>query len=355
MVKHTHDDRGGDEDFAYFSQLRDDGSGADRPGGVGEAGPGAAGPSAGSAAADGPGPGGPGVEGLADDPEAIPRAPEGLSLPRASDDPPGAVVGPGGPLTADLPVPPAMAYAAGPPVGANEAARERATTGRGQARSAGPAPAGTASVGTAAAGASAAIPAAAVPAAAVPATAGPGAPGSGGVTTTQLWPEAGSAATDVAVASTATVTHPSGHGEWISCPECGESAMVDLAQRRSEDFCRKCDFPLFWARGAVVPLSGEETGASLRRLPGTVGRAATASVACPHCGEPNSPTAIICIRCSLPMVIAQPEPEPEPEPVYVPEPEPEPEPEPGFPWGWVIAACAFIVIVTVVVAWIALS
>jgi hypothetical protein len=87
--------------------------------------------------------------------------------------------------------------------------------------------------------------------------------------------------------------------------------MVDLAQRRAEDFCSNCDFPLFWARSAVVLMAGDETGASLRRLPGTVGRAATASVACPHCGEPNSPAAVNCIRCGLPMVVIAPEPEPE--------------------------------------------
>jgi hypothetical protein len=156
---------------------------------------------------------------------------------------------------------------------------------------------------------------------------------------------------------TATLALPQpavGGGEWITCPECGETQTIEPAQRRAEDFCQRCDFPLFWARSAVVPLSTDDTGASLRRLPGTVGRAATASVPCPHCGEPNSPTAIICIRCSQPMVVLAPEPEPEPEPVYVPPP-PEPEPEPAFPWWWVIGGCAALVIITIIVAWIALA
>jgi DNA-directed RNA polymerase subunit RPC12/RpoP len=153
---------------------------------------------------------------------------------------------------------------------------------------------------------------------------------------------------------TAPVAAPVG-SEWITCPECGLRAAIDPTQRRADDFCRRCDYPLFWARAAVVPLSGEETGASLRRLPGTVGRAATASVACPHCNEPNSPTALICIRCGRSM-LPDPEPEPEPEPVYVaPPPLPEPEPEKGFPLWWVVVMCVCLLIITILVAWVALS
>ncbi len=124
---------------------------------------------------------------------------------------------------------------------------------------------------------------------------------------------------------TATAAAGGGKSELITCPECGEMAMVDPGRRMSDDFCRKCDFPLFWARATVILPSGEETGASLRRLPGTVGRAATASIPCPHCGEPNSPIAEICIRCALTM---HPVALPPQEPIYIAEPEPEPEPEP---------------------------
>jgi hypothetical protein len=231
------------------------------------------------------------------DPDSIPRAPVGLAMPVASDGPPGAVVGPAGPLAADLPVPPAMQYPAGPPIGPLPGQHRPPEVFEGSGM-----PGGIATLAP-----------------------------------TQQVPTSG------------TVS-----GEWMTCPECGESQMIDPAQRRAEDFCQRCDFPLFWARNAVVPLTTDETGASLRRLPGTVGRAATASVACPHCGEPNSPTAIICIRCSQPMILAQPEPEPEPEPVYIPPP-PEPEPEPGFPLWWVVGASAALVIITIIVAWIALA
>ena len=148
---------------------------------------------------------------------------------------------------------------------------------------------------------------------------------------------------------------PPSSGDLVTCPECGEMALVETAQRRSADFCRRCDFPLFWARTTVIVPSGEETGASLRRLPGTVGRAATASVLCPHCAEPNSPVAQTCIRCGLPMILVE-APPPPPEPVYVaPLPEPEPEPEPrGIPWWWIVAMIACLIAIGVLL-WVGLS
>lgn len=137
----------------------------------------------------------------------------------------------------------------------------------------------------------------------------------------------------------------------VTCPECGQMATVDMARRQAEDFCRNCDYPLFWANSTVIAPSGEDTGASLRRLPGTVGRAATASLLCPHCGEPNSPVAEICIRCALSL---HPVEIPEPEPVlFVPEPEPEPEPppEPTFEWWWVALIGICIVILVIMIIW----
>jgi predicted RNA-binding Zn-ribbon protein involved in translation (DUF1610 family) len=138
----------------------------------------------------------------------------------------------------------------------------------------------------------------------------------------------------------------------VTCPECGQMATVDMARRQAEDFCRNCDYPLFWANSTVIAPSGEDTGASLRRLPGTVGRAATASLLCPHCGEPNSPAAQICIRCALSL---HPVEIPEPEPVIViPEPEPEPEPpppEPAFEWWWVALIGICIAILAIMIIW----
>ena len=116
--------------------------------------------------------------------------------------------------------------------------------------------------------------------------------------------------------------------EVVTCPECGLIATVDLARRSATDFCRNCDFPLFWAKSTVILASEAATGASLRRLPGAAGQAGRPSVPCPTCGELNLSSAVVCIRCGGPMVLpemAVPEPEPEPEPLLEPEPEPEPE------------------------------
>lgn len=140
--------------------------------------------------------------------------------------------------------------------------------------------------------------------------------------------------------------------ELITCPECGEISTIDIARRRAEDFCPACDYPLFWARSAVITPSGEETGASLRRLPGTVGRAATAALNCPHCTEPNSPTALVCIRCGGDMHPVAPPPLLEPEPVYVapPPPAPEPEIEDDRFW-WILGIAIAVLIVVILVVW----
>ncbi|HEY5879378.1 MAG TPA: hypothetical protein VIU11_10720 [Nakamurella sp.] len=144
----------------------------------------------------------------------------------------------------------------------------------------------------------------------------------------------------------------------VTCPECGQLATVNMARRSADDFCRNCDFPLFWAKGTVIMPEGQDTGPSLRRLPGTVGRAATASLICPHCAEPNSPTAEICVRCALslrPVEIAEPAPPPEPIIVFEPDPEPEPEPAPGFDWWWVVAGVMALVAVALIILLIVLQ
>ncbi|MGS0688168.1 hypothetical protein ACVBEQ_23920 [Nakamurella sp. GG22] len=143
-------------------------------------------------------------------------------------------------------------------------------------------------------------------------------------------------------------------GELVTCPECGQVATVDMARRQADDFCSSCDFPLFWARGQVIPAGGEDSGASLRRLPGTVGRAATAALICPHCAEPNPPAGEICIRCSLSL---HPVEIPEPEPViFVPlPPPPAPRPERTFDWWWVVALVTVLIAIAAVVTLISLQ
>lgn len=136
----------------------------------------------------------------------------------------------------------------------------------------------------------------------------------------------------------------------VVCPECGASAIVTLNRRESVDFCRNCDYPLFWTPATVLrSASDRSTDETLRRLPGTVGRATVASQPCPHCAEPNALSAQVCVRCGRPMqIVEQPAPPP-PAPVYVPPP-PQPEyvePKRGIAW-WVWALVALGVVATVV-------
>jgi hypothetical protein len=127
--------------------------------------------------------------------------------------------------------------------------------------------------------------------------------------------------------------------EAVTCPECGTLATVAVRRRESNDFCRTCDYPLFWIPSRIQLDSDDDLGdGSLRRLPGTVGKATVASVACPHCDEPNGVAAQLCVRCGLTMrPVALP---PAPEIVYIPAPAPEPvivQQKAHVPWWvWVL-------------------
>ncbi|MEO6885186.1 MAG: hypothetical protein ABI232_02715 [Jatrophihabitantaceae bacterium] len=140
--------------------------------------------------------------------------------------------------------------------------------------------------------------------------------------------------------------------ETLTCPECGTSASVTVNRREATDFCRTCDYPLFWTPSRVyydnLARSADET---LRRLPGTVGRATVASLPCPHCAEPNALTAQICVRCGLSMYPVQ-ELAPEPEPVYAPPPPPAVyvEPDRGVAWWvWALLALGAAALITLIV------
>lgn len=141
-------------------------------------------------------------------------------------------------------------------------------------------------------------------------------------------------------------------GELVTCPECGTSAGVTLNRREAADFCRNCDYPLFWTPTVVLRNYAGSTEDSLRRLPGTVGRATVASLSCPHCAEPNAVSATVCVRCNR-LLHPPPEPPPPPEPVYVPPPPPEPEyvePERGIPWWvWLIVGLVAAVVIAFIV------
>jgi hypothetical protein len=120
----------------------------------------------------------------------------------------------------------------------------------------------------------------------------------------------------------------------ITCPSCGTVTYLGAVRRHAEEFCRTCDYPLFWARDAARLAGGDAVseGAGLRRLPGTAGRVTMASVSCWSCDEPNLALARVCVRCGVDLSGPPPErPAPIPTvtfPVFEPEPEPEPDLEP---------------------------
>jgi hypothetical protein len=152
------------------------------------------------------------------------------------------------------------------------------------------------------------------------------------------------------VGTAAATVAPEPAREPITCPECGTAAQVMLNRRDAADFCANCDFPLFWTPSAVQREESLRSAEdSLRRLPGTVGRATVASLPCPHCAEPNALSAVVCVRCGRPMRIEAPPPPPVP--VYVPPPPaPEPVPEKHVPWWvWLLIGLGAAIVVVLIV------
>lgn len=136
----------------------------------------------------------------------------------------------------------------------------------------------------------------------------------------------------------------------LTCPSCGTLSYFEEVTREATAFCRICDYPLFWARAAHVQAG--ENGSStegLRRLPGTAGRVAIATFACPVCAEPNTLTANICIRCGADLHPAPVVEAPPPPPLPEPEPEPEPVKKTRW-WPWILlGVLAVIAIVLILV------
>ncbi|GAB2460655.1 hypothetical protein [Jatrophihabitans fulvus] len=125
-----------------------------------------------------------------------------------------------------------------------------------------------------------------------------------------------------------------GRHERITCPECGAQQSVNLNRRDAEDFCSRCDYPLFWTPSRYERDRNEAAADTLRRLPGTGGSTKLAHSACPHCAELNLVSAETCARCGSPMRVIAPPPPPAPAP-YLPPPPPEPEVPRDIAW-WAI-------------------
>jgi hypothetical protein len=161
----------------------------------------------------------------------------------------------------------------------------------------------------------------------------------------------GTPAAPAPVGAVALAGPPGPSTQALTCPECGTPARVTVNRREAEDFCRTCDYPLFWTPAIVVrDRSDLNADPALRRLPGTVGRVAVASFPCPHCAEPNALGAEICVRCGRPMRIVEAAPPP-PQPIALPPAAVvEPEPEPRTPWWvWVVLGVSVAALITLLV------
>jgi hypothetical protein len=151
-------------------------------------------------------------------------------------------------------------------------------------------------------------------------------------------------------AATARVVSTQHHPVALTCPECSASAMVEFTRRDALDFCQRCDFPLFWARDQVVigdPVDSNDD--ALRRLPGTLGRVAIASAPCPHCNEPNLPTARLCVRCGLSMQAGAPPAPPRPRQAPLPEPPMQPlDDESRRWWIWLLVLLTMVLVAGII-------
>jgi hypothetical protein len=141
----------------------------------------------------------------------------------------------------------------------------------------------------------------------------------------------------------------------IVCPSCSQVAEFDAMRRASEEFCRNCDFPLFWARSEALSVATNDEDASRRRLPGAAGRLTLGSKVCPECGEMNLLDVRYCIRCNNdfdpPPPPPPPPPAPEPVVIELPPPPPPPlPPEPDHSIWWILALVAVGVLAMVLVS-----
>jgi len=143
----------------------------------------------------------------------------------------------------------------------------------------------------------------------------------------------------------------------IACPSCGTSTPLDHPRPEANQFCRECDYPLFWARTTdfAVTAPSEGNGEGLRRLPGIAGLQDQASMSCPNkvCREPNPVAEEFCVRCGTQLhpvtsVVIEALPE-QSFPKPLPPPPPPPEPVKPSPWPLVVLAVAIAISILIIV------
>lgn len=128
----------------------------------------------------------------------------------------------------------------------------------------------------------------------------------------------------------------------VTCPRCAFQTVFQEIRRSADEFCPDCDFPLFWA-GPPSAEGVDESGDAFRRLPGAEGRDAIGDRECPHCGERNSISRQLCVRCNK-LLITPAAPIPAPLPWPAPHEPPPPLTDPPKWPVWAVAALLVIVI-----------
>ncbi len=129
----------------------------------------------------------------------------------------------------------------------------------------------------------------------------------------------------------------------VTCPRCARVSVFQEITKSADEFCPDgCDFPLFWATAAGAQ-GVDETGDAFRRMPGAEGRGTVGDRECPHCGERNTLTRELCIRCSGVLVTPRAEPPP-PQPWPAP---PELPPELPDPRRWPLYAAIGVLVLLV--------
>ena len=131
--------------------------------------------------------------------------------------------------------------------------------------------------------------------------------------------------------------------EQLLCPGCGTPSHFEEIRRAADEFCRSCDYPLFWARSAAVARSrdGRDDDPDVRRLPGVAGYAVVATRPCWSCREANRLTATICVNCGADLDGAPPAPPPVAAPVAPLLVEP-PPPAKAAIWPWIVLIVLFV-------------
>ncbi|MGH9038606.1 MAG: hypothetical protein ACRDZ3_00065 [Acidimicrobiia bacterium] len=123
----------------------------------------------------------------------------------------------------------------------------------------------------------------------------------------------------------------------IICPSCATARTVTRLSWSADEFCARCDFPLFWAPGAYeasTAVAVEEPEPAPVAAPATVWP--PPGEACPTCGKINAEDALYCNRCATPMN-ASVQPVPQllpPDPVEIPD---------GDQYDYALLACLCVI------------